>query len=882
MADDRIIRAIVEKCDFLYDDALLTKETIIEKYLTFFARQFNPSERSVNFVFHTGSLCFDVVSVAALMIGCLAYEFSSNDEILAGLENDDMVLFKGERYRWGGIEERVINKGEPARKFFILRQDAKGKNGGLTSSYSYDSKKHLVKPYYGTSSITDGRGVRKDNSNRNDFISYVLDIPVPEVPSTLDYSVVVVADKSEFIEICKHLKIRYNSEKTVEITDVVPVSYYTASGEQSQIGRNITKAEPVIKVTGKMSMARDLVLDKTGNRVIGLMVTNSESPVRNATELNDLLRRKSLKFAYVISPFSPESCEFAMDQYESAKMFACTKELLSTVTHEVKEPNKLTEELNRQIVNILKKETHSIHVEGYWNWEEYKSVKEKLYVVKQSNWSGEDKDDFILSSMALLNLFGTSFFSMQRMENAISAHIINVAVISPGIRLNELKEIASNASSMREKCLEIVSALEDMYKVLYDSSPKEEALTTFLKEHQDEKIAVIVPKAYYTELFSDIFLPQFKNAVCITANRFDGHEQYDAVIAVGDIIGKRFDSLQCFAAPAVYVLLYDFEQKTFTLRKKKSAKSERKLNARIKGLKGDDYVKAVGAESDDTDVPSETIREFSDLDEYVESMGIFDIRKLQMYGGGNSGDYSNTAEVKYVGIFTTGEQILFSKFYSPVVFDQAKGEIVETAPEKLQPGDVLVFTKRNDYTSNIVDQIFDQLVSTRKLSPEVQDAAEKAFYWKEALREFKEKNRLTYRAVAKLMKAYGSSLQEVTIRQWLIEESHIIGPRDVTTMQTIAYVTQDPFLLTSPKGYFEACCVVRSYRRKILALIADAINDKLSNKQLQTGSEFEVVYENVEKLSETMELDRIIELESVEMINNGMVNRPISEAEVLM
>ena len=882
MADERVIRSIVEKCDFLYDDALLTKETIIEKYLSFFAKQFDPSERSVSFVFHTGSLCFDVVSVAALLIGCLAYEFSSNDEILAGLEIDDMVLFKGERYRWGGTEESIINKGEPPRKFFILRQDAKGKNGGLTSYYSYESKKHLVKPYYGTSTTTDGRGIRGYSTNRNDFISYVLDIPISEVPSALDYSVVVVADKNEFIDICKHLKICYDGDKTVEITDVVPVSYYTSSGEQIQIGKNVAKLEPVIKVTSKMSMARELVLDKSGNRAIGLMVTNVESMAKDAAELNDLLRRKSLKFAYVIAPFNPESCEYAMEQYESAKMFACTKELLATANHEVQASNKLTEELNKQIANILKKQTHSIQVEGYWDWEDYKSIKEKLYAIKQSNWSGEDKDNFILSAMTLINLFGSSYFSMQSLEDAIEEKGINVAVVSPRVRLSELKEIASRSSSMQEKCSEITEALDDMYNVLYDASPKEEALTKFLKEHLDEKTAVIVPKAYYTDLFSRLFHSQFNNAVCVTANRFDWHEQYDSVIAVGDIIGKRFDALQSFSAPNIYVLLYNFEQKTFTLRKSRSAKSERKLNARIKGLTGDAYVKAVGAESDKPDIPEETIREFSDLDEYVESMGIFDIGKLQIYGGGSGGDYNNTAEVKYIGTFTSGEQILFSKYYSAVVFDQAKGEITEIAPEKLQPGDVLVFTKRNDYTSNIVDQIFDQLVRTKKLSPEVQDAAEKAFYWKEALREYKEKNRLTYRSLARLMKALGSSLREVTIRQWLIEESHIVGPRDADTMEKVAWVTQDPFLLTDPKAYFEACNTVRGYRRKILSLIAEAINNKLSNKQPAEGSAFEVVYENVEKLSETMELERIIELDDTAMINNGMVNRPISEAEVLM
>lgn len=881
MTDERIIKSIVEKCDFLYDDAVLTKETVIEKYLTFFARQFDPSERSVSFAFHTGSLCFDVVSVAALMIGCLAYEFSSNDEILAELDTDDMVLYKGERYRWKGIKEDYSFDGKTKINYAILQQDGKGKNGATILHVPYDKNKHLIKPYFGTSLITDGRGIRKDSTNRNDFISYILDIPLAEVPSSLDISVVVVADKNEFLEICKHLKIRYKEDKTVALTDVVPVSYYTGTGEQFQIGRNASKAEAVIKVTGKLSPARDLVLDRSGNPVIGLLVTNVESLDTNASELNDILRRKSLKFAYVTAPFSSASCELAMEQYESAKMFACTKELLSSSNHEIGEPNKLTAELNRQINNILAKETETVCLDGCWSWEEYKQIKQKLYAVKQSNWSGEDRDNFILSAMALLNLFGTAFFGMKRMEEAIVKGKINAAVVSPKVRLSEIEDIALKTMSMHDQCVEIVASLQKTYLSIYNESPKEAALARLLTDHSDKRIAVVVPKAYYAELFGDIFGERFPNAICITANRFDRHAEYDVIITPGDIIGKRFDAIQCFTAPKVLLLLYEFETKTFSYRKRKSVKSERKLNARIKGMKEPEKDIPSAEETEDDETVEESIREFSDLDEYVESMGMFDIRKLASGSGGGNGE-SYTAEVKFVGTFTTGEQILFSKYYNAVVFNPDDSTVTETSPDKLVPGDILVFTKRNDYTSNIVDHIFDQLIHMRKLSEDVLDAAEKAFYWKECLREYKAANNLTYRAVAKQMKKYGSSLQEVTIRQWLMDESRIVGPRDVKTMNMIAQVTQDRYILSDPQAYFEACSLVRSYRRKILNLIADAINDKLSNKQPKPGSAFEVVYENVEKLSETMELEKVFELDDTAIINNGMVNRPISEAEVSM
>ena len=871
MVDDRIIRSIVETCDFLYGDALLTKEEIIKKYLMFFAKQFDPEERSVSFVFHTGSLCFDVVSVASLMIGCLAYEFSSNDEILDELETGDMVLYKGERYRWGGVEKSCI----------ILKQDAKGKNGPLTLKIKYDRNKHLIKPYHGDSLTTDGRGIRKNKTNRTDFISCILGIPLSDVPTALDISVVVVANKNAFIEICKHLRIRYGDNKTVELLDVVPVSYYTGNGEQFQIGKNASKAEAVIKVTSKISTARDIVLDKQGNKVIGLMVTNIDSLITKASELGDLLRRKILKFAYVIAPYSSDLCEYAMKQYESAHMFACTKELLSRSHYEVKSLNKLTEELNRQITNIISCKITAIRVDGSWEWNQYRIIKEKLYAIKRSYWSGEDRDNFILSAMALINLFTTAFFSIERMENAISAGSINFAVVSPKARIEELMGIATKTLSMREQCTEIVSMLLDMYSELLNHSPKEDALILFLRENSGKKIAIIVPKAYYAELYAVAFQNEFPNALCVTANRFDKHNEYDAVIATGDIIGKRFDALQCFTTPEVFLFLYEFEEKTFSFRKKKSEKLERKLNARIKGLKGEDYTEAVKAEDiEDYEITEHTMREFSDLDDFVNSMDMFDIRRLTANSAG--GKCSNTAEVKFVGTFTTGEQILFSKYYSAVVFNQNKGVVTETSPEKLVPGDILVFTKRNDYTSNIVDQIFNQMLRNKKLSIDVQEAAEKAIYWKVALRAYKDTKGLTYRTVAKELRKHGSSLQEVTIRQWLIEESHIIGPQNVKTMKIIADVTKDPYLLRNPEAYFEACRIVRRYRREILSLIAQAINDKLSNKQPVHGSVFEVVYENVEKLSETMELENVFELEDVAIINTGMVNRPISESEVLM
>jgi hypothetical protein len=883
MENEAIMQAIIEKCSVYYDDALISDEAIIERYFRFFARQFCTTKKTTNFAFHTGSLCFDIASIAALLVGCLSYGLSSNDEILQTLDIGDMVLFKGERYHWGGIESLSVSKGSPKTDYIILHQDPKGRNGPSTSMIPYKGNKHLVKPYFGSSLVTDGRGIKRDKSNRNDFIAYVLGIPETDVPSTMDISVVVVADKNRFIDICKHLRIAYNGGKSVELTDIVPVSYYSSSGEYFQIGKNQSKAEAVIKATSKISMARDLVLDKHGSSIIGLLVSDLPTIPINSSELNDLLRRRTLRFALCTSRYAVDNVSFALEQYEEAGMFACTKELLSASSQDVKVSNKLTEELGRQIHNIVRRNIHTVHVDGGWAWTEYKSIKEKLFTIKQSNWFGEDRDTFVLSTIALINLFTTSFFSMNMMEAAITEEKINVAVVSPKSRLSELTDIALRTPTLIKQCLDVTQQLLDYYEKLRDSSPKGNALINYLSQNQERKIALIVPKAYYADLFGIYYQNNgnFRNVDCITANRFNNSVNYDVIVSVGDITGKKFDAIECFSAPELYVFLYESEGKLFNYRKNNYAKSEKKLNARIHGLKGEDYEKAVHSEEDDDDVREITLQEFADLDNFVDSMGMFDIRSLVSSTASNSGT-TGLAEVKNVGTFTTGEKILFSKYYSAVVFDQNAGTVLEMSPEKLAPGDVLVFTKKNQYTRNIVDLIFDQLIKTRRLSGQVLDSAEKVFYWKEALREYKEKSGFTYRAVATELRKLGSSLQEVTIRQWLVDESQIVGPRDESTMEMIGEITQDPNILADTHGYFEACREIRHYRREILNLIAQAISDKLSNKEPASGSAFEIVFENIENLSETLELENIYELDEAENVNNNIVNRPIMEAEVLM
>jgi len=607
------LEALFEKCDIYYGDALISKENILKQYTKFFTDSFLAQDRSISFALHTGSICFDIFSVVAASIGVLTYNLNTNDDILSALNIGDMVMFRNERYRWKGTT--TIGK----ELYIALEQDGKGKNGPSLLNIPYERNKHTIKPYYGASLKTDGRGVRRKKTNREDFFSYVHDIPISDVPVEIDTSIVVVADRAEFANICRNLRIVYGGRKQIGLLDLVPASYYTSGGSTFQFGTNPTKSEAVLKVTGKIETASDLVLDKTGKKAVGLLISGLTSLIDNGTELTDLLRRKSLRFVHITSPLRAELSEDILNLYSDSSIFACTKEFLSQNANRKASHNALTDELYRQINNVIYNEVVAVNVSGGLDWDGYKLIKSRLISLKQSNWANDGKEEFILSAYALLNLFTMAPFSMDCMEEVIRTRNIHSAVISPYTRIQNLRKISGTADSMKSICDQIIDALEIQYRKLKTESPKYDSMRRHIETQKGSNIAIVLPKAYYADVIRNmpwfISLPEPKPKL-ITVNRFNIADEYDYILVIGDIWSKRFNALQCYSAKKIDVLLYDCEGKTFRYRRHKADKLSRRLNHYIH-TPNDALHYDEDPQSDDYETAEEiavVISETSDLD----------------------------------------------------------------------------------------------------------------------------------------------------------------------------------------------------------------------------------------------------------------------------
>ena len=864
------LSTVLDKCNILYGDHLISKETILRSYWQFLSEVASKNER-ISFAFHTGSVCFEAVAILSTVLSCLKFNTISNDDILASLELNEIVLYKGQRYRWKGI---TVN--DDGIETMVLEQDGTGKNGATTTRTPYQRNKQYVTPYNGTSTVTDGRGIRKRVTNREEVLAALLEIPPSEVPSVIEASTVIVAKKQKLLDIAKSLKVQYHN-KEILLFDLLPAAYYTGNGTKMAVGHNPSKAEPVIRITEQMSVARDMITDKNMS-VVGMLVLDPVPFVVNSGELDDLMGRNNPKFIHVSLGLRSDAEERSLDLYPDTPIFACTKGYLEQLECNQTVKNTLTLELSQQLYNIKNPNLVVKRFDSVWNDEIYRKLQENLYLIRNSMLSDDIKENFVISAHALMRLFSTAIFPVSSMEKAVADGKINSTVIPPNARIAQLWEYAEQAGHLQELFLDVIASLEKQYQFCLNETPKSEWLRNYINEHPFKRIAIIVPKAYYIDIIANEYQLDPDRVTCTTNHRFQGNENYDVIITLCWIPNRYFDPLQCYSAKQIQILLYSYENKMFACRQRKIEKLEARLNGETENTDAAPNLNRTDSYVPDDETANQMLRSYFDLEHFIEKMNTKHLQHIisNTFPSGNS----TTTEIICAGRFVNGDHIFFSKQYSAVVFDPEKKSIKEKAAKSLVSGDILVFTYRDDYTRNIVDIIFEKLLETEKLSPEIAEAKRKASYWKEALRSYKKKNTLMHREVAQRLRKSGAFVEAATIREWLSLESHTVGPQKEKTMEAIARLTQDTFLLSNPHEYFQACRTVRHTRREILNMISSAIIDQLSGNAPETGSNLEVVYQNVDNLAVTMELEDVKELEETLLLQIGLVNRPISDEEV--
>ncbi len=866
---------ILEKIDIEFEGQIISKELIIKTFGDFLCQTVEKNKHNVGLVMHTGSICFDVIAVAYAALFCILSSNSEIDDIVDSLREGDMVLLATEskdhqiskqRCVFIGMErgDKLGNSGIRGMQYIKLSQ------GSGKVFYLPQPAWKNIEPYNGNATTLGGSGIKAHDSIRDDFFVEVLGYEKNNVPSVIDVSSVIVSSKERIDYLIKGISFIFNG-KTINLLELVTASYYTEEEELRYSG-NEGRNEPILKFSSKISVARTLVLSRAGNRHIGVTVLGDDAISRGYSELPELMNRQSLQYVYLCAHIDNDDAISLFKEREDAEVFACTKDfLLEHSTPDVLENNDLVSELGCQVSNIIDKNNDAEIIFNHAvTREEHRNFRNMLLTIKRAEYSSEDKDSFVITSWSLMKLFDTAIFPIKAFDDECRYHAIEAE--SSSDRLRKLEVLSQEFPARLKKIAgEIIEILKTASSKLAERTGKHLYIKECLKTHQNERVAIVVPKAYYAivlrnaSILSEFYL---RKTDIVTPTRFDKNKLYDFIIVVGNIEGKRFNAFHCNSASSITTLLYECEEDVYFF-KEKSAKNT------IHYLQSHSSIEIEDA--DDVE-PIEDEEKMADAEEneiydYVSQVNFSVIPSYYV----GTGDYSgNTnSEIVSIAFFDDETFAYFSKRYKGYILDESTGVAREVESQNICEGDLIVFTANNNDTKDIVSAVLSKMLIENRLSKKVEEDYRKANLWKTALIDYMRVHGLTERDIAYRMIRKGAPVEEAAIFRWLDEDSHTVGPRKLESIKVIGKLTGVAELVDDAEGIFEACRNIRSIRRKILSQVGMAIVERISGRKPKSGSEFEDIYERIDSLATIKRVEKIKIVDNM-IVPMNVANKPLS------
>lgn len=867
---DVFLEKVNKRCIFKLDNEPFSQEMLAQAFIKFVSDTSLMDVHNVSFAFHTGSPIFDAIAVIFAAISNLVLNTSDSDDIVLSLEKGDFVVYgekKKARYVFAGLEN---HPDYPGIDYAILKQ-------GKDTTWVPRKKWRYIEPYNGESRFTSSIGIRKTSGLRSVFFKTVLDYKDIDIPSVIDTSTVIVMPRDRADRIVRGLTIQFGNVE-IPLLDLVTASFFTENNELNY-GGNIAKADPILKFTGKISVAGQLIRGKDGNKTTGMIVMGNDIINRSYTELPEYFDRRSLKYLIICGQIDYADSVSLINSYEDGHLFVCTKDFLLSNSAKIIISNNLTRELSGQVDAIIEHRISQRTIASGYSWGQYREFKKALLIIRNADLSESEKNDFIIGACSLMKLFLTAIFPLNHLEKMISAGELDI--VSPSVRLENVRSLAKRFPHyLKEKADLIVDVLDTSYLTLSDSSQKETVLRELLADNAGKKIAVIVPKAYYSSILHNIGLlnstESASNVSVTTANRFDNSILYDLIIPVGYFPGSRFDVFSTKSAKEVIILLYDFESNLFKHRLKNAEKAEKQLDRRssFQYVIESEYEDVLYDEDAKAEEIDEVERATKDLDQFVDQINaVIWTQSVGYYGGGST----SMSEVIAAAIFESGETALFTKMYKAYVFDDAAGEVKEVGVEDLAVGDSLVFKRYDSDTKDIVDDLLTRLLSDGRLDDDVKLAYLMSKRWKEALVDYLHANKLSPGEVSARMKQNGITVSEITIRTWLDENAHIVGPREIESIKQIGILVGDGDLIKNAEAYHTACKTIRRVRLMILKEIGKAIIAKLEGKKPEQATIMSDIFDRIDSLARILRIESIAPIKQAVPFN--LTNRPIEVKE---
>ncbi|MCA1292222.1 DrmE family protein [Paenibacillus sp. alder61] len=860
-----ILRSAYDKTSFILDEKYLKKNEFISHYIEVIIGLLSNSNRERGVVLHQGTRV--PLYFAIVLAGFKAYlsDDSDNTAFLDDLNIGDLVLYENKRGIYQGRD--------PNGNIIIVNKD----RGGIsTTNYVPITLANKVQPYYGDGKVLDGRGIKRQR-NVSGIISELFGIKKQEIKSVINKGVVIVCDRFEADEIFGKMGILING-KQVKMCELFPAAYITTNEVYHYPG-NVAKADPVIRFVNKISLARELVLEDKG--ICTLIVSDLRYFFNSTSELASIYERSSLKSIILLGEICKGVGSQVINELDNLKPFIWTRDVLANYENGYIQEEYIHDEskqLQRIINNHINLEQEVIQIEGPFSAEEFlQSKKNLLQLSKQPDESGL-LVNIVKRAYWLINLLERSFFPISVMEQMISEGQINAP--SPnsefvGLELSQKQYLGTNIAPQLKIIIEEIS--RKMSEMNYKNPKFDYLLEKIINSKFDQKkISIICAKAYYQRIFIEAAPWHLRDIIqkidFFTPNKYDSSKLYHNVYVVGVWDWSRLNPLLISNTRSVSFILYANELNRYHQADKHTKNRLAELNSKNSVLRDNS-----GSSVYNYEILANSDSEFEE--KYIEDQlqtltEAFSLSIFSEEYATSSSTVGQSSEIVKIAFLETGEKILFTRFYTAYIYNIDRQLVQETDVNSLNEGDLLVFTSYDSGTRDIVEKIMDIILESDSCSEKFREAYRKSKQWKILLREYINKRHVSYKQLSDIMEKLGATKHEVTLRAWLDEESHIIGPRDIDSYRIIAKILQDPEMLSSPETFFQSSREVRSMRVRVLKYLGKNIIKTHNKKEDVYDEILSLLPIDLTKMSRIVQIEKIIDTENL-LVPSHLANRPV-------
>ena len=858
-------KEVFNAISILYDGVDLTSLEALHAYGEYICELFDDDEKHMtSLLLHTGSEYYQVIAIVISALKILLQNNTDMDELLQSLKVGDLLLIDGQRAKFLGVKDgSQCGIGFlPGKQYFCIETG----NGASRSAPLDKAKQWNISRYQGDAVGLGGKGVKGSLEERRKFIgTFCKQKEQQNLSTEINSSIAVIADRDFAERVYRKVSITY-SKRTVPFSKLVTAAY-VSENESYQIGSNPVKEEAIIKFYSKTSSCRNDIVEDRNQRITTCIACSEKDWISNS-EIHDIVDRRSLRTALLLgrTHYTEYREWFKDDRYRTC---ALVPELAAGFTHDRLFFDS-SREFNVELRCWARHQISTVTVNGGWSVEIEAEIKQKLLSIKNECFPSELKDSFLISGYFLFNLCRTSFFPLKYCDRAFDVQIIPWEF---SMRFGQMTQFIELLTGEMQSIAESVrNILQEAVDGLYEINPKGQFLLSRIQKHRIKYI--VTPKAYYRSLMNlwldDVGIAPDARPQVITTNELHSDGQsYDDVIFVTPYFDLTFNPYAELNFSSGEVLCYAYENLKERKLKRLASYGQRQIHERNwfhYDLQLTEEDKNIDSESEEIDrITDETEDAFeSEMDRLSKELQ-FQNAKKYISGSHTSGD--GTVQVATIVGFVSGAIGFFTKYYKAYVLRNES--IYEISQEDLKVGDSIVFTKEAE-NKDIVDTILIKLFESTLSQSELHRQYLLSRYWKEKLKSYMKMNDIPYREFARQLGHAGCQKHEVTVRSWLYEESHVVGPFDVEDYKAMDKLVHFEY---SPAAIKEACDAVRSFRRKVLGLLAKAIIRRMSSEN--SDPVWDSVLSNAENLSQIEQIISINTTEDEKYIPLNMANKPI-------